>query len=532
MKKSNPNRKWIIVSIVIILLIGGIFIFFKVQRQEKRSEAAEGFQIGNFWGRSNMMGNNSGSRGVNMMGNRSGGGRNNRMTSVEDIKLKASKQPGKPLLLPPVLEPTIEKENNVTYDIVAKNGEFQIKEGAKTKTLGYNGDFLGPIIRLRKGQKVTLNTTNQLDSRTSFHWHGLKIPSDADGGPHQIIEAGEKKTVSFTVDQEASTLWFHPHPEGETASQVYRGLAGLMYIDDENSDSLDIPKNYGVDDFPLIVQDKSFDSNNQINYEEDYYSDGTQGDNLLINGTINPYVDISKRWIRYRIVSGSNSRNFTFNLSNNDSFYQIASDGGFLNKAEKLTTLTLSPGERAEILIDTKKLKKGDNIKLLANKSVALTMRINKKETNVNFSPTEKLNSLENIVENDFSELNRQTINLQGMSHMVSINNKQFDMDRIDLYKKLNTQEIWEINNRSSMMGSLAHPFHIHGVQFRVLSRNGESPSENEKGWKDTVLVNPEEKVELLVKFDQPGIFMYHCHILEHEEFGMMGQLQVRSNEN
>jgi blue copper oxidase len=150
----------------------------------------------------------------------------------------------------------------------------------------------------------------------------------------KLLKPGKRKQYLFTVDQEASTLWFHPHPEGETASQVYRGLAGLMYIDDENSDSLDIPKNYGVDDFPLIVQDKSFDSNNQINYEEDYYSDGTQGDNLLINGTINPYVDISKRWIRYRIVSGSNSRNFTFNLSNNDSFYQIASDGGFLNKAE------------------------------------------------------------------------------------------------------------------------------------------------------------------------------------------------------
>ncbi|HFJ5615140.1 TPA: multicopper oxidase domain-containing protein, partial [Enterococcus faecium] len=130
--------------------------------------------------------------------------------------------------------------------------------------------------------------------------------------------------------------------------------------------------------------------------------------------------------------------------------------------------------------------------------------------------------------EKKLEDLARQSINLRGMSHMVNINNKQFDMERIDLYKKLGTQEIWEVNNISSMMGGMIHPFHIHGVQFQILSRDGNQPALNEQGWKDTVLVNPDETVELLVKFDREGIFMYHCHILEHEEYGMMGQMEIK----
>ncbi|MDB1688214.1 multicopper oxidase family protein [Enterococcus casseliflavus] len=503
MKKIN--HRWLLVTAFITLILIGTFVFFILESKREHSEVIyQEVQRQN----SNMM--------KNMMGNE------------QDTDLKVVHQTEKNLLIPPVLKPSSEKEGKITYDIVARKGEFQIVDGEKTATLGYNGDFLGPVIRLRKGQKVTINTNNQLNSRTSFHWHGLKIPSNADGGPHQILEPGENKSISFEVTQEASTLWFHPHPEGETASQVYKGLAGLMYIDDENSKSLDVPSEYGVDDIPLIVQDKSFTSSNQINYESDYNSDGTKGEVLLTNGTINPYVEISTRWIRYRIVSGSNSRNFTFSLDNNKSFYQIATDGGFLNSPVKLTSLTLSPGERAEILIDTQSYEIGEITHLLADDSVALTMKIRDKKQNIEFSPSGKLNNINKIDEKEIQKLARQVINLKGMSHMVNINSKKFDRDRIDLYKEKDTQEIWEVNNINTMMGGMIHPFHIHGVQFQIVSRNGKKPSLNEIGWKDTVLVNPEEKVELLVKFDHEGIFMYHCHILEHEEYGMMGQMEVK----
>ncbi len=505
---KNIKKKWILIILSAILIgaVGSIFIYKKYTR--------------NYTEQSIQKVEKSGERNNNMM--------SGMMGNEQNLDLKPSKQSERQLLIPPVLETSSQNEEEITYDIVAREGEFQIKDGEKTETLGYNGEFLGPVLRMKKGQKVTINTTNQLASRTSFHWHGLKIPSDVDGGPHQTIESGEKKSVTFEVKQEASTLWFHPHPEGETASQVYKGLAGLMYVEDENSKSLNLPENYGIDDIPLIVQDKSFKADNQIDYENDYNSDGTQGDTLLTNGTINPYVEVNNRWMRYRIVSGSNSRTFTFSLDSNEPFYQVATDGGFLNTPVKLNSLTLSPGERAEILVDTKKYNNGDTIKLLANDSVALNMRIRGRKTDTTFIPSKKLNDINTIDEKSLEGLNRQIINLKGMSHMVNINNKQFDMNRIDLYKKLNEQEIWEVNNYSSMMGEMAHPFHIHGVQFQIISRNGKQPRSNENGWKDTVLVNPEERVELLVRFDHAGTFMYHCHILEHEEYGMMGQMEVR----
>ncbi len=190
------NNKYIWLSATISMLtLGGVFILIQQQNKEEHAEVVfqeEQRQISSRM--SNMMGDN------------------------QEADLKVVHQTERQLLIPPVLEPSSKSKENVIYDIVAQNGEVQIMDGEKTETLGYNGDFLGPVIRLKKGQKVTINTNNNLDASTSFHWHGLKVASDADGGPHQIIETGQKKSVTFEVDQEASTLWFHPHPEGETAS--------------------------------------------------------------------------------------------------------------------------------------------------------------------------------------------------------------------------------------------------------------------------------------------------------------------------
>ncbi|MFY8331042.1 multicopper oxidase family protein [Vagococcus carniphilus] len=432
-----------------------------------------------------------------------------------------------PLRIPPLLEPTHETKESVTYDVRTQMGETQIKKGEKTKTLGYNGHLLGPVIKIKKGQDVTIKTENTLNKNTSFHWHGLKTDDNADGSPHQLVAPNSSETISFKADQEASTLWFHPHPEGETASQVYQGLAGLMYVEDENSDNLSLPDIYGKDDIPLIVQDRYFDSNNQIDYEKSYRSDGTQGDTLMINGTINPYLDVTTRWMRYRLVNGSNATNFTFSLDSQVPFYQVASDGGFLNKATEKEELILSPGERAEILVDTTKSLDEDKLNLLVDDKIALKMNLKPDKKSKSIDITQKLNRIPDINKNDTQKLPRQTIDLKGMSHMVNINGEIFDMNKINMTKKLNSKEVWEVNNISNMMGGMIHPFHVHGVQFRVLSRNGEEPPLNESGWKDTILVNPDEQVEILVSFDKKGIFMYHCHILEHEEYGMMGQLEV-----
>ncbi|HCM88451.1 MULTISPECIES: multicopper oxidase domain-containing protein [Vagococcus] len=433
----------------------------------------------------------------------------------------------KALPVPPLLEPTSETKERVEYELKTQQGDTSILKGAKTKTLGYNGDLLGPIIKVRQGQEVVINTENTLDEETSFHWHGLKTSAESDGGPHQLVPPRSKEKISFKVDQEAATLWFHPHPEGKTASQVYRGLAGLLYVEDDHSDELNLPKEYGVDDFPLITQDRYFDKNNQIDYNQSARDDGTKGDTLLINGSLSPYVEITTTWVRYRLVNGSNATNFTYNLENNQSFYQIATDGGFLNQSQELKSLTLSPGERAEILINTDQSQNKEKLNLLVNGTVALQMNLTNKKTDQNILINQPLNQVNEIEENTLTSLKKQTIDLKGMSHMVSINGETFDRDKINLKAPFNTKEVWEVNNISNMMGGMIHPFHIHGVQFQIISRNGQKPNENEKGWKDTVLVNPDEQIKLLISFDKKGVFMYHCHILEHEENGMMGQLEV-----
>lgn len=429
------------------------------------------------------------------------------------------------LKLPELLEADSETATEIAYTVTAQVGETAFKEGEKTQTLGYNGSYLGPVLRVREGQTVHINTENQLSENTSFHWHGLKVPSDIDGGPHSPIAPNEKEQIDFTVNQEAATLWFHPHALGTTAVQVYYGLAGLIYIEDENSDSLDLPKEYGINDFPLIVQDRTFDSENQFDYDRVYNADGTLGDTLLVNGTIKPYVDVKNEKIRLRLVNGSNARNYRFSLDNQATFHQIASDGGFLESPVAMTALALSPGERAEIVIDMSSYQTGETLKLMNGSATVLDLKVTE-ETNMKTSLPEQLNTIPEA--DDTTKLEVKHFTLSGMGFMVAINGKQFDMDRIDVEQNLDEKVIWEVYNSPDMMGGMLHPFHVHGVQFKILSRNGAAPPLNEQGWKDTVAIVPGETVRLEIEFPEKGIFMYHCHILEHEDSGMMGQVRVQ----
>lgn len=433
-------------------------------------------------------------------------------------------QESKELVLPPLLEGTLAPDGSTSYTVIAQEGNTQLKEGDSTQTYGYNGAFLGPVIRIRKDQKVTLRTENKLDTATSFHWHGLKVPSNVDGGPHNPIEAGETANLEFTVKQEAATLWFHPHPTGKSGEQVYQGLAGLIYIEDEHSDSLALPKEYGVNDFPLIIQDRTFDVDNQLDYSTAYSPDGTYGDTLLINGTIAPYLDVKNEQIRLRLLNGSNARNYQFRLSDGASFYQIASDGGFLNEPVAMNSLQLVPGERAEVIIDLSSYSAGESIQLMEETVSVLALNVTEETTKTSSSLPNTLNT---IPSGDDTESPDKEITFSGMGNMVMIDGKRFDMDRIDLQAKVGTKEVWQIDNTSDMMGGMIHPFHLHGVQFKVLNRNGETPPENEKGWKDTIALYPGESVQIEVAFPEAGIFMYHCHILEHEDNGMMGQILV-----
>jgi len=429
------------------------------------------------------------------------------------------------LTFPEILVPTEVDGNHVTYELTAQEGKMSFINGVNTSTYGYNGNFLGPILRLVKGQEVTIKLTNDLSEPTTFHWHGLEISGEVDGGPHDEIQPGESKVITFTVEQEAATLWYHPHPMGNTANQVYKGLAGLLYIDDDNSEALSLPKDYGVNDFPIILQDRAF-IEGQIQYENVANTLATLGDTIMINGVVNPKMSVESGQVRLRILNGSNARNYKLHFNNDMPFQLIATDGGFVNEVKSLTTLNLGAGERAEIVVDLSAysnqhviLMDYDTVLLpidvtAGSETIALDTQLNDKAID------EELASMEPT----------KHVKLEIKDNKYLLNGQTFDMDRIDFKQEQGVTEIWEIENVVTEDGAWEHPFHIHGTQFTVISVDGEAPDESLQGYKDTVTLQPSQKMRIAVSFPHTGIYMFHCHILEHEDAGMMGQIEVYKN--
>ena len=439
---------------------------------------------------------------------------------------------GVKLLIPALLEDKNPAPGKAEFDLVVQYGRKEFVPGSAADTLGYNGDYLGPVIKVTKGDDVQINVNNTLDEPTTVHWHGLEVAGEMDGGPHNVISPKSVWQPHFIIDQPAATLWYHPHLLNKTGEQVYKGLAGLIYIEDENSLNLEIPKDYGVNDIPLIIQDKRFTQNGGIPYDltmNDLMT-GFFGNTVIVNGGINPGLDVKNEIIRLRILNGSNARTYDLNFSGNQKFYQIASDGGFLKESVTLNSLVIAPAERAEILVDLSGYKIGDQLILRESANQLMRITISQEISKFGSIP-KKLVQFTDY--NKSNVLHSRLFIMSGMGPMVAINGKQMDMNVIDETIQLDELEEWVIRNDSSGMGmgmmgnSSPHPFHVHGVQFQIIERNGQPPPLNERGWKDTVLVEAGGSVRILVTFKNKGMYMYHCHILEHEDLGMMGQIMV-----
>ncbi|MBE7355566.1 multicopper oxidase domain-containing protein [Staphylococcus haemolyticus] len=424
----------------------------------------------------------------------------------ERKKLNSSKGINE-IIFPEILKSEKDKNGYENYTLNAQEGKTEFYKDNFSETLGYNGNLLGPTLKLKKGEKVKIKLVNNLDENTTFHWHGLEIDGKVDGGPSQVIKPGEEKIIKFEVKQEAATLWYHPHPSPNTAKQVYNGLSGLLYIEDGKNHNY--PNEYGKNDLPIIIQDKTFISK-KLDYSETKDIDGTQGDTVIVNGKVNPKLTTKKGKVRLRLLNGSNARDLNLKLSNNKSFEYIASDGGFLDKPQQLKEINLAPSERKEIIVDLSKLKNG-KVNLVDNDNTVI-LPINNKEKSDNKEITTKID---------------KRIKLEGMDDKVTINGKKFDPNRIDLTQKKDKKEIWEIENVKDKMGGMKHPFHIHGTQFKVVSVDGKAPPKDMKGKKDVISLEPGQKAKIEVVFKNTGIFMFHCHILEHEDSGMMGQVKV-----
>ena len=457
-----------------------------------------------------------------------------------------------PLLIPDTLSGEV-------IDLELMTGTVQFLPGTPTQTMGANGPLLGPTIILQQGQTVTMNVHNQLGEPSTIHWHGMHVPPEADGGPHTPIAAGGTWSPSFTVLEQASTHWYHPHLHMHTNEHVVKGIAGLIIVRDPVEAALALPRTYGVDDIPLVLQTKQFDADNQVVAGE------AMDSHVMVNGTLDAFVDLPGQIVRLRLLNGTSERVLNLGFTNNLIFHQIGTDGGLLPAPVQLTRLRLAPGERAEVLVDLSALQ-GQSIDLMSygselpnaiygagqpgmgggqtipgyaqnplngNDFSMLQLNVGAPGADPLTSLPDELITLSPWSEADadatrsftFTPVNMGPTAIQGP---FLINGASFDMMTINFDVPLDNIEVWEFTNQSP----IAHPFHIHDVQFYILDINGAAPPANMQGRKDVVLVPAGmgtvrfiTRFEDFTSYDVP--YMYHCHMLPHEDDGMMGQFRV-----
>ena len=414
----------------------------------------------------------------------------------------------------------------------------QIFGGAETAIYGLNGGYLGPTIELDRGDEFVVRMENGLpDEDLILHWHGLLAPSEMDGHPHQAVGPGEHYDYRYRVNQRAATYWYHPHTDELTGPQVYKGMAGLYIVHDEEERALPIP--HGAYDIPLVLQDRRVSENNELIYELTPIEimRGWQGDTILTNGVPEAELDVERTRYRFRLLNGANARVFRIGLSDDRTFQLIANGGGLLEAPIELNALFLPPGDRAEILVDFSSETEGEAIDLLSLEffeeftpgsrqgNPARLLRCNVGGT----GPTppalpQTLSSIPRLRAED--ALRSRAFRLHMFEGKHAINDKIFSPMRIDFRVPKDDLEIWEFTNPTQVL----HPMHVHGVQFQVLDRNND-PNDvwpEDTGWTDTVLLLPTSSARVLVRFSaHPGMFMLHCHNLEHEDDGMMMNFMV-----
>ena len=424
-----------------------------------------------------------------------------------------------PLLIPELLEPVV-IDGVATYDMSIGPSAHDFGLGAATETVAYNGQsILGPTVRWTSGDAVAMHVTNDLDEPTTTHWHGAEVPAEDDGGPHSRLEPGTTWTADFEIIQPAATLWYHPHLMGSSAEQVFLGGAGMIIVDDDNPAAGDLPQTYGIDDIPVILQDREFTADGQLKFEINDRGTGDLNPDLTVNGTFDPYTVVPAGPVRLRLLNGSQARFYELSVDNG-SMVKIASDGGYLESPVTLQTLAMGPGDRAEIIVDT-----SDGPTSLIDSTFGRVLEL-RTDTSLPTAehPPAQLATIERITD-DMIDRDR-TFVLDEVGDGWGINGVQMDMARVDQTIEFGSTERWTLTARDGF-----HTFHTHQTMFQILEINGRPPQPEDSGWEDNVTVNEGDEVIIAARFDSytnPDIpYMFHCHILDHEETGMMGQFQV-----
>jgi blue copper oxidase len=430
-----------------------------------------------------------------------------------------------PLYVPPTVAPSGTLTAAVTP--VKLSGSHTSTTGMtyRGSTAAFDFRALGPTYALSRGQMANVSLSNQLGEDTTVHWHGMLVPTAQDGQPREAVRHGATRTYQFTVDQRAAFNWYHPHPLHHVSPQVSMGLAGGFLVRDAEDTGVQGRFPAGRYEVPLVVRDAQLDARGNLQYKPS--SNGYLGSLPLVNGTREPFLSVDRAWYRFRILAGSSARVFRLALSNGAPLRLIGNDGGLLATASNVTEVMLGPAERIDVLVDLTGLARDQTVTLrdLAAGWDLLVLR----GTGVavpSYTPPAVGSPLSTIEVLRGPSQPTRTFSFDGMSR---INGLVHDLHRIDFRVPFDTIERW----RFTTGGNAPHPVHIHGGHFQVVGR---SKGRNtvfpwERGWKDTVLLQKGEIVDVFIRFDHPSTrgsrYLIHCHQLEHEDSGMMMNFEV-----
>lgn len=457
------------------------------------------------------------------------------------------------LFIPPTIETS-------TINLTLQEGTTQFYPGITTNTMGANGALLGPTLIMNDGDNVNITVDNQLQDTTTIHWHGMHVAPQNDGGPHSLILPGMTWNPQFQVMEKAGTHWYHPHLHHKTDKHVSKGIAGLILVRDVEEATLNLPTSYGVDEFPLILQTKGFDAAGQIVMHTELDT------SVMVNGTVDAFTEFPAQVVRLRVLNGSSQRVMEIGFSDNRSFSVIGTDGGLLTAALSKTRYRIAPGQRVDVLLDlTTSL--GQNFQLMSFGSELPNAIYGASQPGMGAGATSSLVGYTSnpLNGNDFELLDVTVVgptaaaittmpttlanftpipessanttrsltftSTGGMGNLAGpfvINGSTFNMGVINYTVPLDNIEIWSLTNQTP----IAHPFHIHDVQFFILDINGNPPPAELQGLNDVVLVPAGMgNVRFIAQFSDFANdsipYMYHCHMLTHEDGGMMGQFLV-----
>ncbi len=457
---------------------------------------------------------------------------------------------GQTVLIPTALDASL------PVTLTLQEGMHSFTGGAPTMSYGANGDVLGPTLIVHRGDAADWTVVNALPDSTTLHWHGMHVAAHNDGGPYTPIAPGATWNPEFTVLDPAGTFWYHPHLHHMTEHQVSMGVAGQIWVRDPVEQALDLPRTYGVDEFPIVLQTKDFDAMGMV-------LAGTNADDIpLVNATAGGTLAVPASIIRLHLLNGASQRVFHLGFTDNLPFHLIATDGGLLPAPVERTRLRLSPGERAEVLVDCGGLE-GTSFELLSFASelpsatygaaqpgmgagMVLTGYAGNPLNGTDFpfmtlqvGPPGDVTTVPEVLDPSHvvpwttGEVNRgftfspSVMGPNALNNPFVINGTPFAMEVINFEAQLGDIEVWQLTNNSP----IGHPFHVHNTPFYLLDRNGVAPGPEEAGLKDVVFVPAMQSARIILQFndfaDPDMPYMYHCHMLVHEDGGMMGAFVV-----